>query len=1387
MKPGDLLDGRFDLERVAGSGGMGTVYRAVDRTSGEPVAIKLLRSTAADTMGRFAREIRVLAALRHPGIVRYIADGRTPEGELWLAMEWLDGQTLSHRLAHGGLTAAESIALARRVAEALGMAHERNVVHRDVKPSNLFLPDGDLERIKVLDFGVARITDATRDATRTGVMIGTPGYMAPEQTRGDKDVGARADVFALGCVLFECLTGQPVFVGDNIMAVLAKILLEDAMRVSELRPDLPDELDRLVARMLAKRPDERPRDGAQLAAELGNLGTIDLGDRPRTSARMAALTGTERRLLCVVLIGGGDDPDAVDRTIPGVPAITRDTLEVTPLPDTSDPLGHTLPSVSGSSGIAPDALMALREIAAAHGADLERLVNGAYVATLSGTGGAGDQAVRAARCALALKTLAPSAPIALATGRGVMAGRWPVGEAIDRAARLISERRASGVMASERRASGVMTSERRASGVMISERRASGVITSERRASGVITSERRASGVMTTSARTAVGVTPGATEPAATHFVRIDEVTAGLLDARFELGGDDAGLYVRGERDVVEVVRTLLGKPTPCVGRDRELGVLYGLFEECLSEPIARPVLVTGPAGIGKSRVRYELLKRIKDRDEPVEIWIGRGDALRAGSPFGMIAPALRRAAGILDGEPLEVRRQKLRARSLRHATAEHRRTTEFLAELVGAPFPDDASVELRAARQDPVLMVDQIQRAFVHLIAHETAEQPLLIVLEDLHWGDMPTVKLLDAALHSLPDRPWMIVALARPEIHEMFPRLWSERGLQELRLDELTRKGSERLVRRVLGEQASDSLVARLVEQAGGNAFYLEELIRASAEGKGDAMPETVLAVVQGRLERLEGDARRVLRAASVFGQRFWRGGVTALLGGTAKETTTHAWLDELIERELIGRASSSRFPAETEYMFRHGMVREGAYAMLTEADARLGHRLAGSWLESAGEGDAMVLAEHFERGGEPARAVDAYRRAAEQALAACDFRSVLARATRSVACGATGEPLGALRLAEAEAHKWCGEFAEAAQRGVEAMSLLPPGGARWFAAAGEAAEASGKLDDVTQLVAIGEQLRASPDHTTPEGLGLRVTAIAHAAFQLFSHGHYELAQALLDRVERAAGQLDDPAVLARIFQARSSRAMFAGDAGAYLVSEQAAAAAFERAGDRRYACMQRGHVGYACLEIGAYAEAESALREALEIGTHMGLQNVVATAKHNLGRALQHQGALDEALAIESEAIAAFQAQGDRRLESGARVYLSNILAELGEIDRAEAELRIALEMAQRPMRPQILACLGQVLLARIRPAEALLAAREALDVLEGLGGVEEGESLVRLTFAEALTATGDHDGARTAVRRARERLLARAEKISDPAVRQSFLERVPENARTLALAH
>jgi serine/threonine protein kinase/tetratricopeptide (TPR) repeat protein len=1289
MQPGELVDGRFEVEGHAGSGGMGTVYRARDRASGEQIAVKILRSSV-EAPERFARETRVLATLRHPHIVRYIADGRTAGGEHWLAMEWLEGEPLHHRLRRAPLSPAESIELVRRVAEALSAAHERGIVHRDIKPSNLMLPEGDLARVKILDFGVARITDAR--STRTGVMVGTPGYMAPEQAKGEAGVGPRVDVFALGCVLFECLTGRTAFVGDNVMAVLAKILLEETPRLSDVRRDLPGELEELVGRTLAKRPEDRFADAAQLAVALARLGTLDAADLVPAPKSRPSLTETERRLLCVVLIGATKSRHhkvAEERTLLQTPAT----------PD-SDELAHTMPGANEGTLV----VGSLREAATVHGASIERLLDGSYVATLGGSGDAADQATRAARLALALKKVAPAAPMALATGRGVMAGQWPVGEAIDRAARLLA---------------------------------------------------------------------------AASPQVRVDEVTAGLLDTRFEVSGDSAGLFLVSERDLVEAARTVLGKATPCVGRDRELAVLHGLYDECVAEPIARAVLVTGAAGVGKTRVRYELVRRIKEH--AAEIWIGRGDPLVAGSPYGIIAPALRRAAGIRDGEPVEVARQKLRARLSRHG-AELGTTTWFVGELLGVPFPDEVGVELRAARQDPMLMTDQLRRAFEHFLTVETAAQPVVIVLEDLHWGDLPTVKLVDSALRELSDRPLFVVALARPEVHDMFPRLWADRGVQEVRLDELTKKGAEKLVRGVLAERANDALIAQIVERAGGNAFYLEELIRASAEGKGDALPETVLAVVQGRLERLEVDARRILRAASLFGHRFWKSGVAALIGDRGDEVV-RAWLDTLVEREMILRVPVSRFPGEDELMFRNSLVREAAYAMLTEADRKLGHRLAGDWLERAGEPQPVVLAEHFERGGEPARALDHYRRAAEQALAACDFRTAVDRATSALACGATGEQSGTLHLIQAEALKWHGELSAAAEHGMKAMTLLPRGSGRWCHAAGEAAEGSGRVAQLDQLVSIGEALRDAPE--LPEALAERVSGTARAAWQLFSNGKTELALVLLDRVDRMAGSVDDPGILARVHAARAARAIFRGDNGELLMEEQAAADEFARAGDFRYECVQRGHVGYACLEIGAFGQAERYLRDALDFARRLGLANVAATVKQNLGRALERQGRLDEALATELEAIGELQAQGDRRLEAAARNYLAEILSQRGDLDGGEREVRHALTFATEPMKPQLLATLAQILLRRGRSQEALATALASHEIMDAIGAVEEGESLIRLTLVECLRASGDTTSAAEAARRAKTRLVARAEQIKDPEWRRMFLEHIPEHIRTLAL--
>jgi len=266
-----VVAGRFELGRLAGQGGMGKVYRARDLETGAPVAVKILGLSGEEGRLRFEREARLLAELEHPGVVHYVAHGFLDDGTPFLAMEWLEGEDLAERLRRAELDVEESVELVGRLAETLAEVHRRGIIHRDVKPSNVFFEGGSLDCARLLDFGVAHVGGEARPLTGEGVTVGTPGYMAPEQARGEAEVGPRADVFSLGCVLYECLSGRRPFAANDVMGVLLKVVLEEPPPLGELRDGIPESLERLVERMLSKKPEDRPADAAAVARALASL------------------------------------------------------------------------------------------------------------------------------------------------------------------------------------------------------------------------------------------------------------------------------------------------------------------------------------------------------------------------------------------------------------------------------------------------------------------------------------------------------------------------------------------------------------------------------------------------------------------------------------------------------------------------------------------------------------------------------------------------------------------------------------------------------------------------------------------------------------------------------------------------------------------------------------------------------------------------------------------------------------------------------------------------------------------------------------------------------------------------------------------------------------
>ena len=264
---GQLLAGRYELKDLAGTGGMSSVYRARDSVLERTVAIKILHEHFSDDpeyVERFRREARALAQLNHPNIVTVIDRGEF-EGRQFIVFEHVDGETLKSLVdREGPLPVDRALALVHQVARGLAFAHEHGVVHRDVKPQNVLLDEDGVA--KVTDFGIARSIDPSDELTETGALLGTSEYIAPEQASGQR-VDERSDQYSLATVLYELLTGEPPYTGESFMAVALKHVREPVPSVRDRRPDVSPRLDAIVARAMAKRPEDRfPSTDALMAA-----------------------------------------------------------------------------------------------------------------------------------------------------------------------------------------------------------------------------------------------------------------------------------------------------------------------------------------------------------------------------------------------------------------------------------------------------------------------------------------------------------------------------------------------------------------------------------------------------------------------------------------------------------------------------------------------------------------------------------------------------------------------------------------------------------------------------------------------------------------------------------------------------------------------------------------------------------------------------------------------------------------------------------------------------------------------------------------------------------------------------------------------------------------
>jgi serine/threonine-protein kinase len=322
---GRVIKGRYRVERQLGRGGMGTVYLAEQLSVGRKVALKVLRGDFAREEGfvaRFQQEAKLVAGLnerRNPRVTLVHDFDQTEDGSVFIVMEWLEGRVLSEVIQRDrALELRRAVRLATQIAEGLEAAHRSNVIHRDVKPQNIMVLDGD--DIKLMDFGIARLRDAGTSLTRAGTMMGTPAYMAPEQIEG-QDITDKTDMYAFGIVFYEMLTGTVPFRASTQAAILNKQLQEPPAPPSRLRPEIPPELDAIVLKTLEKDPAKREQSMTAIVRALRET-TRHLGDDPSSD--------TPARGVATIVLEPARRPAPVV-SVPTV-QVTRTFTQVSPEP-----------------------------------------------------------------------------------------------------------------------------------------------------------------------------------------------------------------------------------------------------------------------------------------------------------------------------------------------------------------------------------------------------------------------------------------------------------------------------------------------------------------------------------------------------------------------------------------------------------------------------------------------------------------------------------------------------------------------------------------------------------------------------------------------------------------------------------------------------------------------------------------------------------------------------------------------------------------------------------------------------------------------------------------------------------------------------------------------
>lgn len=1270
---------RFRIEREVGRGGAGVVYRAYDEESGLPVALKVVGTEAGvapKEEARLAREGDVLRNLSHPGIVGVVASGVFEEtGQPFLAMEWLEGEDLSNRHRRQPLTFPECIELGIFVAQALEAAHDAGIVHRDVKPSNIFLCSEKNERAeflthtpKLVDFGVA-MTDDVR-VTFSGDVVGTPAYMAPEQARGDAIIDARCDIYSLGATLFELVANRPPHVGPTPIATLARLVTTPPPRLRELRPNVPPLLDNLVHRMLSADVMERPGSAQEVAETLQMLmrqssvqASFEMTE-PMVSSRLGS---SASRLVTSIVAIGFSSGSARDRALEVLKQRSADAV----------PLGH-------------DSIVAHL---------------GARVAVGTEASAALDLGRRLARGGARVGIASGRARVNLSAPTGEA---QPIGEVVDRASALARD------------------------------------------------------------------ATPGT--------VLVDTTTSELGRGRYEFRSRDDGSAIVGEP--LRGPRGDRMGGAPFVGRDAELAQVVSAFERASGDHTPILVTITGPPGIGKSRLRREVLARLAARADAPRVVLQRSEAYGKSQALGAATDVIRGLLNLPKGSSVK----EAEAAIVEQVGPETRsEITSQNREIIARLLADQALPEAT----DLTAMRDLVWLAMTDLVLQVVGQNPTTIVVEDAQWADPESVGWIDHLIGRCTGRPVLVLALMRPSFWPDYPGRFAGRDHVRLELRPVSKRAARAIAKSFLGEDVSDIMLDRIAEQAAGLPLFAEELSRLAAAGGNTEHAPTIEAAIQASLDSLEVESRDAVGRLSVFGLTCWDAGLEALGMSDAEGR-----LRELAAAEILVEQSSSRFSGSREWLFKHSLFRDVIYESLGELEREQLHALAADWLASVGE-DATVVAGHYDLGNQEQKAAFHWARAAQRALATNALKDALVMAERALAF-AEDKPTGFQRASYLD-EAWSRLDPRASDRETAISALEDnvydkPTSLKARGARARYEDARGTGEDVSGRLAALRDEAAELDLRDEEARCSAVLAARLAFAGLFEDAEMEANRLLLlaDQQKVKSAAVDGWQTLAIIRQTR-------GELSAALEARRSAVAAARSAGLREREAMLTCNLGFALTTIGARQEARASLDGGLELADAIGSEGAVRHARMLLlgwaasfGNDRKLEAILGEVRA-EADAAAAGMWTAPDRANLGTLFYRGCELLRAnskGAFERARALLRMSAESYRNTGNRDVLpVALGMCALAEQRLGRtdaAIELASEAAKLLEGGAPSLLNESVIYVVLHDCYKALGREDDAREAIEQAMPRLLRRTRGLVGTAYARLFLTELPHNAQLVAVA-